>query len=117
VEFRGGGVIQFTPGLISDEGAERSSGARVTPGSNVPGRYQQSAQDLGHDTVTTRPVETEGVRRGCSGALEQRPAQRRTRSREPGLLSLDGIHPTNTGYAIIANETMRTMNTQGFNWE
>lgn len=29
-----------------------------------------------------------------------------------GLFSLDGIHPTNTGYAILANETIKTMNTQ-----
>jgi hypothetical protein len=28
-----------------------------------------------------------------------------------GLFSLDGIHPTNTGYAIIANEFITTMNT------
>lgn len=27
-----------------------------------------------------------------------------------GLFSLDGIHPTNTGYAILANETIKTMN-------
>jgi hypothetical protein len=27
-----------------------------------------------------------------------------------GLLSLDGIHPTNTGYAIIANSFIETMN-------
>ena len=27
-----------------------------------------------------------------------------------GLFSLDGIHPTNTGYAIIANEFINTMN-------
>jgi lysophospholipase L1-like esterase len=29
-----------------------------------------------------------------------------------GLFSLDGIHPTNTGYAIIANEFIKTMNRQ-----
>jgi lysophospholipase L1-like esterase len=29
-----------------------------------------------------------------------------------GLFSLDGIHPTNTGYAILANETIETMNTK-----
>ena len=29
-----------------------------------------------------------------------------------GIFSLDGIHPTNTGYAILANETIKTMNTQ-----
>ena len=29
-----------------------------------------------------------------------------------GLFSLDGIHPTNTGYAILANEVIKTMNTQ-----
>jgi lysophospholipase L1-like esterase len=29
-----------------------------------------------------------------------------------GLFSLDGIHPTNTGYAILANQTITTMNTQ-----
>jgi lysophospholipase L1-like esterase len=29
-----------------------------------------------------------------------------------GLFSLDGIHPTNTGYAILANETIKTMNTK-----
>jgi hypothetical protein len=27
-----------------------------------------------------------------------------------GLISLDGIHPTNTGYAIIANAFIDTMN-------
>ena len=27
-----------------------------------------------------------------------------------GVFSLDGIHPTNTGYAIIANEFIKTMN-------
>ena len=27
-----------------------------------------------------------------------------------GLFSLDGIHPTNTGYAIIANEFIKAMN-------
>ena len=27
-----------------------------------------------------------------------------------GLFSLDGIHPTNTGYGIIANEFIRVMN-------
>jgi hypothetical protein len=27
-----------------------------------------------------------------------------------GLFSLDGIHPTNTGYAIIANEFIKTIN-------
>jgi hypothetical protein len=26
------------------------------------------------------------------------------------LFSLDGVHPTNTGYAIIANEFIKTMN-------
>jgi hypothetical protein len=26
-----------------------------------------------------------------------------------GLFSLDGVHPTNTGYAIIANEFIKTM--------
>ena len=29
-----------------------------------------------------------------------------------GLYSLDGIHPTTTGYAIIANEFIKTMNRQ-----
>ncbi len=29
-----------------------------------------------------------------------------------GLFSLDGIHPTNTGYAILANATITTMNQQ-----
>ena len=27
-----------------------------------------------------------------------------------GFFSLDGVHPTNTGYAIIANEFIKTMN-------
>ena len=27
-----------------------------------------------------------------------------------GLFSLDGIHPTNTGYAIIANEFIKALN-------
>lgn len=29
-----------------------------------------------------------------------------------GLFSLDGVHPTNTGYALIANEFIRQMNTR-----
>jgi hypothetical protein len=29
-----------------------------------------------------------------------------------GLFSLDGIHPTNTGYAILANETIKVVNTE-----
>jgi GDSL-like lipase/acylhydrolase family protein len=29
-----------------------------------------------------------------------------------GLFSLDGIHPTNTGYALIANEFIKVLNTQ-----
>lgn len=29
-----------------------------------------------------------------------------------GLFSLDGVHPSNTGYAIIANEFIKTMNRQ-----
>jgi lysophospholipase L1-like esterase len=29
-----------------------------------------------------------------------------------GLISLDGIHPTNTGYAILANNVIATMNSQ-----
>jgi phospholipase/lecithinase/hemolysin len=29
-----------------------------------------------------------------------------------GLFSLDGIHPTNTGYAVIANQFINTMNSQ-----
>ena len=29
-----------------------------------------------------------------------------------GLFSLDGIHPTNTGYAILANEVISTMNSR-----
>jgi phospholipase/lecithinase/hemolysin len=29
-----------------------------------------------------------------------------------GLFSLDGVHPTNTGYAIIANEFIKTLNRQ-----
>jgi len=28
-----------------------------------------------------------------------------------GLFSLDGLHPTNTGYAIMANQFIQTMNT------
>jgi hypothetical protein len=27
-----------------------------------------------------------------------------------GFFSLDGVHPTNTGYAILANEFIKTMN-------
>ena len=27
-----------------------------------------------------------------------------------GLFSLDGMHPTNTGYALIANEAIKAMN-------
>ena len=29
-----------------------------------------------------------------------------------GIFSLDGIHPTNTGYAVVANEFIHAMNTQ-----
>ncbi len=29
-----------------------------------------------------------------------------------GLFSLDGVHPTNTGYAVLANQYIHTMNTQ-----
>ncbi len=36
--------------------------------------------------------------------------QRLTTDFMGGLFSLDGIHPTNTGYAIIANEFIKTMN-------
>src|ERR1035437_1877130 len=36
--------------------------------------------------------------------------QRLTTGFMGGLFSLDGIHPTNTGYAIIANEFIKTMN-------
>lgn len=38
--------------------------------------------------------------------------QRLTTAFLGGLFSLDGIHPTNTGYAILANEVIKTMNTQ-----
>jgi hypothetical protein len=37
--------------------------------------------------------------------------QRLTAAFGGGLFSLDGVHPTNTGYAIIANEFIKTMNT------
>jgi lysophospholipase L1-like esterase len=36
--------------------------------------------------------------------------QRLTTSFMGGLYSLDGVHPTNTGYAVIANEFIKTMN-------
>ena len=36
--------------------------------------------------------------------------QRLTTAFLGGLFSLDGIHPTNTGYAILANEVIKTMN-------
>ncbi len=36
--------------------------------------------------------------------------QKLTTSFGGGLFSLDGVHPTNTGYAIIANEFIKTMN-------
>jgi hypothetical protein len=36
--------------------------------------------------------------------------QRLTTAFMGGLFSLDGIHPTDTGYAIIANEFIKTMN-------
>jgi len=29
-----------------------------------------------------------------------------------GIFSLDGVHPTNTGYAIVANEFIHVLNTQ-----
>ena len=29
-----------------------------------------------------------------------------------GLFSLDGVHPSNTGYAILANETIHAINNQ-----
>jgi lysophospholipase L1-like esterase len=38
--------------------------------------------------------------------------QRLTNAFLGGLFSLDGVHPTNTGYAIIANEFIKTMNRQ-----
>jgi lysophospholipase L1-like esterase len=38
--------------------------------------------------------------------------QRLTNAFLDGLYSLDGVHPTNTGYAIIANEFIKTMNRQ-----
>ena len=36
--------------------------------------------------------------------------QRLTTNFMGGFFSLDGVHPTNTGYAIIANEFIKTMN-------
>jgi hypothetical protein len=36
--------------------------------------------------------------------------QRLTTAFGGGLFSLDGAHPTNTGYALIANEFIKTMN-------
>jgi hypothetical protein len=36
--------------------------------------------------------------------------QRLTTAFGGGLFSLDGVHPTNTGYALIANEFIKTMN-------
>ncbi len=36
--------------------------------------------------------------------------QRLTTAFMGGLFSLDGVHPTDTGYAIIANEFIKTMN-------
>jgi hypothetical protein len=36
--------------------------------------------------------------------------QRLTTAFGGGLFTLDGVHPTNTGYAIIANEFIKTMN-------
>jgi hypothetical protein len=36
--------------------------------------------------------------------------QRLTTDFQGGLFSLDGLHPTNTGYAVIANEFIKTMN-------
>ena len=36
--------------------------------------------------------------------------QKLTTSFGGGLFSLDGVHPTNTGNAIIANEFIKTMN-------
>ena len=38
--------------------------------------------------------------------------QRLTADYLGGIFSLDGIHPTNTGYAVIANEFIKTMNRQ-----
>ncbi len=38
--------------------------------------------------------------------------QRLTTAFLGGIFSLDGIHPTNTGYAILANEVIKTMNRQ-----
>lgn len=38
--------------------------------------------------------------------------QRLTADYLGGIFSLDGIHPTNTGYAIVANEFIKTMNRQ-----
>ncbi|HEV2199893.1 MAG TPA: SGNH/GDSL hydrolase family protein [Bryobacteraceae bacterium] len=36
--------------------------------------------------------------------------QRLTTNFLGGVFSLDGVHPTNTGYAILANEFIRTLN-------
>jgi len=38
--------------------------------------------------------------------------QRLTTSFLGGLFSLDGVHPTNTGYAVIANEFIKALNSQ-----
>jgi lysophospholipase L1-like esterase len=38
--------------------------------------------------------------------------QRLTTAFLGGLFSLDGMHPSNTGYAILANEIIKTMNSQ-----
>ncbi len=37
--------------------------------------------------------------------------QRLTTNFLGGLFSLDGVHPTNTGYAVVANEFIKTLNT------
>jgi phospholipase/lecithinase/hemolysin len=39
--------------------------------------------------------------------------QRLTNDFLGGIFSLDGVHPTNTGYAVIANEFIKALNTQG----
>jgi phospholipase/lecithinase/hemolysin len=65
------------------------------------------AREKGAPLVDTNALTSRLFERGYVAG-----GQRLTTSFLGGLYSLDGVHPTNTGYAIIANEFIRTMNKQ-----
>src|SRR5262249_16164025 len=62
----------------------KDHGARGGGGAHAPEKSQQGGLVVGHYRLTTEFL--------------------------GGLFSLDGIHPTNTGYAILANEFIETLN-------